>query len=147
MEAYQATDAAMKLDQGQYFAPSDDPHQWNFTIDILNQYYKKYCNYCNVNFLLTAVRIKETESKFPSHDFPSPSQYPTAIDFVAYMKNKESFPTWLQLFDFNLLVYLVNNGIISENDLPIAVDSIIKMKDIPSRIMSGITAYLRENSK
>ncbi|KAK8895808.1 hypothetical protein M9Y10_013693 [Tritrichomonas musculus] len=146
MEAFQVTDAAMKLDQGQYFSPSDNPHEVNFTEEILNSVQNKRCKSCNVNILLTAVRIKQTESKFPSHEFPSPSQYPGPLDFVAYMNNKESFPTWMQLFDFNLLVYLVYNNIISENDVGSVVEAIIKMKDIPPRIMTQIDTFLKESS-
>lgn len=146
MEAYQVSDGAMKLDQAQLFAPSDDPHKVFFTEEILNSYENRKSTSCNVNILLTPVRIKKTESKFPSHEFPSPSQYPTATDFIAYMKSKESSPTWLQLFDFNVLVFLSSENVINENDLPIVIDSIIKMKDIEPRILKSINDYLKLNS-
>ena len=136
IEAFQVKDAAMKMDEEQYFVPSDNPHEVKFKEDLVVYNMKR--NSCDVNLLLCAVRVRQTHSKFYSHTFPSPSQYPTFTDLKIYLHDKEYFPSWVQLFDFNLLVFLVLNAVISINEVAQIVCAILEKSDVPITIMDKI---------
>ncbi|OHT00455.1 hypothetical protein TRFO_32862 [Tritrichomonas foetus] len=141
IEAFQVKDSAMKMDQGQYFVPSDNPHEIKFKEDLVVYNLKKRS--CDVNFLLCAVRVRQTHSKFLSHSFPCPSQFPTNDDLKLYFRDHEYSPAWVTLFDFNLLVFLTYKDIISlEDDIPLIIASIIEKLDVSNAIMGKIQSYI-----
>lgn len=145
IEAFQVSDAAMRIDQENLFEDTNHSNNYfnNYSPKIVR--FKEPLDTCNVNrteadvnLLLCAVRVRLTKSKFISHLFPSPSQNPTNIDLKMYFHEKEFAPTWYQLFDFNLLLFIYENFILSESEIREVVDDIINMRDVPEVIMQKI---------
>lgn len=147
LRAYQVKDAAMKIDKKQWFVDSDDPSWCKFDRDVHNLYISDaYANKAQVNMLVCAVPKKcSCKSKIPGHKFPSPSSYPTAAALASYLSENSDFPTWLKLFDFNLLIFLLKNKVVPEDDFKIIIDSILKMENLCPRIQLEIEDYLKKN--
>ena len=140
IEAFQVTDAVVKLTQMQLI--DDD------ILKALEDYYKVYFKqdirvfeqkrkFCHVNLCICAVRIRKVKSKIPSHAFPTLAACPTDTDVQMYFKDNEYCPSWRKFFDFNLLVYMANNGI-ELSTIKEIVKSIINMEDVPRRILDRI---------
>ncbi|KAH0793781.1 nuclear protein localization 4 [Histomonas meleagridis] len=136
VEAFQVSDAAMKLDKGDYFANSDNQHVVVFKEELTVCGFKR--KEADVNLLLCAVRVRQTHSKFPSHEFPSPQQEPTILDLKRYFVDHEYCPNWYALFDFNLLVFLKLNDILTLKNIQIVVNHILAKTEIPNAIMDVI---------
>lgn len=140
VEAFQVSDAAMQLDREQIWNPVDftkETKEITFKEELFVYNSKKKS--ADVNLFLCAVRVRLTHSKFPSHSFPCLSQNPTLIDLKKHLDENEFCPSWRQLFDFNLLVFIVANDIFTiEHDIPIIVNDIIQKQEIPSVYMEMI---------
>lgn len=137
IEAFQVSDAAMKISMNDSFLEDyDDPQNCHFKEDVYVCHEKK--RECQANLFLCAVRIRETQSKFLSHQFPSMAQNPNRTDVKLYLKELECTPTWYRLFDLNLLLYLLEANILTLNEIKICVDCILQMVDIPTTIWRKI---------
>ena len=142
VEAFQVTDAAMKLDMQSYFVDNDSPDDV-YCKEPIKVFEKKVDHY-DYKLLLVGVRIRGRKSKIPFHSFPFPSNFPSLIDLKRHFEDNEFCPSWYKLFDFNLLIFLVNSNILSlENDIPQVISSIIAKEDVPDRIMTKITNAIR----
>lgn len=147
IEAFQVSDAAMQIDREKLFDNSDD----NYNPKIVK--FKEPLNTCNVNrteadvnILLCAVRVRLTKSKFISHSFPSPSQHPTFVDLKMHFSENDFAPTWYQLFDFNLLLFIYQKDILTLSEIQQIVNDIIKMKDIHENTMRKIRSTFEDSS-
>ena len=136
IEAFQVSDAAMRCHKEHLFRKTDNQKICKFTEPLFVCNVKK--DEADVNLLLCAVRVRLTNSKFISHSFPSPSQNPTKLDLKLNFSEKEYTPTWYQLFDFNLLLFLKTERILSKNQVNQVIHDIIKKKDIPEETMEQI---------
>lgn len=140
IEAFQVSDAAMQIERENLFVDSsndnDDPRIVKFKepLDTCNVKREE----ADVNLLLCAVRVRLTNSKFVSHSFPCPSQLPTLIDMKMYFKENDYKPTWYQLFDFNLLLFMCENQILSRKEISGVISDIIEMHDIHEDVMRKI---------
>ena len=138
VEAFQVSDAAMKMDKGHYFVPCKKENTIAFKEELFVCGVKR--SEADVNLFLCAVRVRQTHSKIPGHTFPSPSQHPRMMDLKQHLAENEYCPGWRKLFDFNLLVFLAFNEILSSSDIPIIVSAIIGKKEIPEGYMELIEA-------
>ena len=138
VEAYQVSDAAMRLDSEHYFEedPSETEVKIKEPLKVGNQMKEKF----DVNWLLCALRVKKTNSKFPLHSFPWPQQKPTIVDLQKHFENNLFCPSWYALFDFNLLTFLLHHEIVSPEEMEIIVKSIIASSEIPEKIMNKIVS-------
>jgi len=137
-EAFQVSDAAMRLDSEQYFVdpnPSETEVQFKEPLRVYDAKKTKV----DVNYLLCAIRVKECESKIPNHDFPYPSVSPSLIDLKKYLEDHEFCPTWYYFFDFNLLVFLAMNEILSMDQIQTIVNCIIAKNEVPQDIVKIVT--------
>ena len=130
----------MKLDSGDYFAESENQHVVSLKEELTVCGFKRKS--ADVNLLLCAVRVRQTHSKFPSHEFPSPQQEPTILDLKRYFSDHEYCPNWFAFFDFNLLVFLKLNDILTLNNIQIVVKCIIAKSEIPNAIMDVINSVI-----
>ena len=137
VEAFQVSDAAMKMDKEQYFVPSKKPNTIAFKEELVVCGVKR--SEADVNLFLCAVRVRQTHSKVPCHTFPAPSEHPTMLDLKRHLEDNEYCPWWRKLFDFNLLVFLAVNDILNlESDIPKVVTAIIHKEEIPEGYMELI---------
>lgn len=142
--AYQVTDAVVNLSKMGMIKDDPDPRNIHFKVDnrITGvRVFDKLMQKCDVNLCLCSVRIRKTQSKFPSHAFPSLQAKPTKIDVRSYLNENEFCPTWRKFFDFNLLVYLVYSHAINLECAKRVVQCIIKMEEIPQPILQDITLF------
>lgn len=137
VEAFQVSDACMKLDADKYWVEAKTPNTVAFREELWVGGMKK--KEADVNFLLCAVRVRQTKSKIPCHSFPSPSQNPSKLDLKRHLSDNEFCPNWRKLFDFNLLVYLAMQSILSiKSDIPAIVSAIISKDEIAEGFMALI---------
>jgi len=135
--AFQITDAAMKIQKMDLFDFSLDQKRVYFKREL--RVFGKKSRYADVNLFLCAVRVRLTNSKFPSHSFPS---QPSLIDISKHLFDNEYYPEWLKFFDFNLLVFLVNERVImNENELNSIVAAILTKSKLPEEIMNSVNLY------
>jgi hypothetical protein len=138
IQAFQVSDGTMRIDQEGLFTESPDPQ----TIVVTEQLY--ICGWkrdrADVNVFLCAVRLRKTQSKFPNHTFPSPSQNPTPLDLKFHFRDTEFCPFWYQLFDFNLLLYLVSNRVLTLEQIHSLVPVILQQRDPPEELANRIEA-------
>lgn len=141
IEAFQVSDVAMRLEREHYIIPNDDQTKLYFKEELYVGNRKQ--SNCDVNVFLCAVRVRLTHSKFVNHSFPFPSQNPSNLDLKVHFGDNEFCPPWWQLFDFNLLIYLVNMNIFSLNDeIPMIIDAIITKSEIPERFLNKIYSII-----
>jgi len=132
--AFQASDAAMKMDQQLLFDQSDNAGEIHVNQDVIVCGAKK--RKVDTNLIICAVRVRQTHSRFVSHAFPWPSQNPTTLDLKKYLGDNEYCPHWYQLFDFNLLIHLANFGVFDpENEGADLVNKILNKEEIPPTII------------
>lgn len=136
VEAFQVSDAAMKLEKGNYFAESKDPHVVEFKEELTVCQFKRKS--ADVNLFLCAVRVRQTNSKIPLHDFPSPGQEPSLLDLKQYLIDHESCPSWYTFFDFNFLVFIFLNDLISEDELYTITQEIKSKQEIAPSIYNKL---------
>lgn len=142
VEAFQVSDVAMRLEKEGYFAESKDPHVVELKEELTVCQFKRKS--VDVNLFLCAVRVRQTTSKIPLHDFPSPSQQPSLLDLKQYFADHESCPSWYEFFDFNLLVFLFTNDLISEDDLYKVVQKIKSKSEIDSTVFNQLTSLCNQ---
>ncbi|EAX88940.1 hypothetical protein TVAG_375880 [Trichomonas vaginalis G3] len=149
VNAYQVSDAVTKLEnlglieEPKSYSDQKEIGLIRFKKDVRVSGAKK--RFCNVNFCLCAVRVRKVNSKIPSHDFPSPNSKPTKTDLIRYLDDNEYSPTWRKFFDFNFLVYLVSQELITIKDIGDISTSIVTMTDIPKRIVKKVENYYGKN--
>jgi nuclear protein localization family protein 4 len=140
-QGFQVNDAAMKIDKEGLFDQSDDPYFMKFKEPV--KFYSREYSKLDVNLALCAVRIRETKSRFPSNAFPSPSAFPSVVDVKKYFNDNQYCPTWYQLFDFNLLVYLVQNNAIPFGQVSTVVKQIIGKQPIEKNVLDNLQKYMK----
>jgi hypothetical protein len=135
-DAYQVTDAAVRMSKEGYFRQTDDPSVISFTEELFCcGVMRKELRDDDVKILLSDVRVHQRRSKIPIHEFLSPAADPTIHDLAAYLQKHELEPSWYKFFDFNLLVFLAAKcGIKVDGDLRILIDCILAKRDVPESI-------------
>ncbi|OHT12190.1 hypothetical protein TRFO_18085 [Tritrichomonas foetus] len=136
IEAFQVSDAAMRCSKEKLFAETDSDKIIKFNEPIFTCNIKQ--NEADVNLFLCAVRVRLTESKFLNHTFPSLSQIPSPLDLKMYFVDKEFSPTWYQMFDFNLLTYLLISRVLSKGEIDDIIARIVAKQDIQEEVMAKI---------
>ena len=141
VEAFQVCDAVVNLTKLKLIddTQNNDPSKIFFKQEI--RVFEKKMKSCNVNLCLCAVRIRKTQSKFPSHSFPTLSANPTKKDLVMHFKDNEFCPSWRKFFDFNLLVYLHVYHALPFSHIKIIIDCIIAMSDVPKQILDEVSNF------
>jgi hypothetical protein len=141
--AYQVSDAAMKLVEGAYLVQTDNPDTLAFKEDLrFCQIRKHEVSGTDLNLLLIPIRVRKPSkpriAARPTH-FPPFSEGVAPLDVDKYLTDNEYCPNWHRLFDFDLLVYLVERGVLAiDNELPTLVDAIINKREVPRPIMTKI---------
>lgn len=142
IEAFQVSDAAMQIERENLFegngsfSNNDNPKIVKFKEPLDTCNVKR--TEADVNLLLCAVRVRLTNSKFVSHSFPCPSQIPSFVDLERYFNANDFSPTWYLLFDFNLLLFIYEQHILTKKEIQDVVNDIIKMEDIHEETMNKI---------
>ena len=140
VQGFQVNDATMKIDKAGIFEQSQDPNMMQFNTEVKFQH--RPVKQLDTNLALCAVRIRSAKSHFPSNAFPSPSVHPTDVDLRQYINDNQYCPPWRQLFDFNLLVYLVQSNILPPMLINQVVKQIIDKKQIDKNVMSNLQKHL-----
>ena len=141
MQGFQVNDATMKVEKAGLFAQSEEPEFMAFNTDI--KFQSKPHRKLDTNLALCAVRIRTAKSHFPSNAFPSPSAMPTTQDLKEYFNDNQYCPPWRQLFDFNLLVYLVQIKVLAPMLIDTVVNQIIYKKPIEKTVMANLKKYIQ----
>lgn len=141
VQGFQVNDATMKIEKEKIFEQSEDPYfiQFNQPVKFQAREYTKL----DTNLALCAVRIRTAKSHFPSNAFPSPNAFPSNVDLKQYFNDNQYCPEWYQLFDFNLLVYLVQLGVIPFGQIKDVVNEIIEKKAIEKNVHNNLKKYLK----
>ena len=137
VEAFQVSDAAMRLDSELYFV-DPNPSETEVLFKEPLRVYDMKKTQIDVNYLLCAIRVRQTKSKIPIHSFPYPSAVPSLLDLKKHLEDNEYCPSWYYLFDFNLLVFLQTQNIVSSDEMQVIVKNIVDKKDIPDLILRKI---------
>jgi hypothetical protein len=143
IDAYQVSDAAMKLVGDGYLVDTEKPDALAFKEDL------KFCQFrrreiadSDLNLLLVPIRVRHpnrTRIAERKDHFPPLSLGATPLDLARYLTDNEYAPDWHRLFDFDLLTYLVEKRAVTiESELPVLVDAIIKKKEVPREIMRKV---------
>lgn len=144
-QAYQVVDALVELRKNNLISDNSLSSKCiGFT--KLVKVGEKYCSECERESVSLIVGIKESLSKIPVHDFPPASEYPTEKSLSHYIET-HSYPPWIQFFDFNLLCFLLENQVITEEEMKLLVNSIIEMKDPSVLIKRKINKYAFANNQ
>ena len=136
VQGFQVNDATMKIEKSGIFEESEDPNVLQFNTDV--KFQNRPLRKLDTNLALCAVRIRSAKSHFPSNAFPSPAAFPSSVDLKHYIDDNQYCPPWRQLFDFNLLVYLVSSGVIPSDKIKTVVDQIIGKKKIDKTVLSNL---------
>jgi hypothetical protein len=137
IEAFQVSDETLRLEREAWIVPGPKPTELNFRDEVFVCGCRKKT--ADVNLCLCAVRVRLTHSKFPNHNFPSPSQSPTLLDLKMHLRDNEFCPNWYQLFDFNLLLFLQTKGIFSASEIEgEIIPNLLAQEDIPQPLMAKI---------
>lgn len=142
-EAFQVSDAAMKIDARGYFLDKDpSPTEVGLTEPLKVDSIKK--SQFDVNWLLVSTRVRYTKSKIPLHSFPWPNSHPTLLDLKNHLDENNYCPLWYTLFDFSLLIFLESSLILNKDQMKILIRSILTMNEIIPSITDAINKAARE---